>query len=63
METIHDPNRYVYHKHLIEEALENEEISDLESREFKRLAKEARKARSIRTQKRMMDRARLGYHR
>jgi len=63
MEAIHDPHRYGHHIRLINEALENKEITDLESREFKRLAKEARKARSIRTQKRTMQRARLGYRR
>lgn len=63
METIHDPHHYVYHKRIIEEALETGEISEMESQEFLKIAKEARKARSKRTQKRMMDRARLGYHR
>jgi hypothetical protein len=63
METIHDPHHYVYHKRIIEEALETGEISEKESQEFLKLAKEARNARSKRTQKRMMDRARLGYHR
>ena len=61
MEGIHDPHRHGLHFHLIEEANENGELTVIEYKELRRLAKEARQARSIRNNKRMMERIQLGY--
>jgi len=61
MESTHDPQRHGTHYKLIETAKANGELTDAQYNELRQLANETREARNKRSQKRTMDRFRLGY--
>ena len=59
-ESIYDPIMFTHHKKLIDEALANEEIDLAIAKELGRMATGARNARNLRSQKREIERHRLG---
>ena len=61
MESTHDPQRHGTHYKLIETAKANGELTDAQYNELRQLANETREARNKRSQKRTMDRFRMGY--
>jgi len=61
MESTHDPQRHGTHYKLIETAKANGELTDAQYNELRQLTNGTREARNKRSQKRTMDRFRMGY--
>ena len=60
-EPTHDPQRHGTHYKLIETAKANGELTDAQYNELRQLANRTTEARNKRSQKRTMDRFRMGY--
>ena len=61
MESTHDPQRHGTHYKLIETAKANGKLTDAQYNELRQLTNGTREARNKRSQKRTMDRFRMGY--
>jgi hypothetical protein len=61
MESTHDPQKHGTHYKLIETAKANGKLTDAQYNELRQLTSRTREARNKRSQKRTMDRFRMGY--